>query len=41
MRMVRGEHLINAVWARDKTTLWNASEEIDGAALSSEVGKLQ
>ena len=22
MRMVRGEHLIDAVWARDKTTLW-------------------
>jgi len=24
MKMVRGEHLIDAVWARDKITLWNA-----------------
>ncbi len=24
MRMVRGDHLIDAVWARDRITLWNA-----------------
>ena len=28
MKMVRGEHLINAVWARDKTTLWNALKRL-------------
>ncbi|PJC50095.1 MAG: glycosyl transferase [Nitrosopumilales archaeon CG_4_9_14_0_2_um_filter_34_16] len=28
IRMVRGEHLINAVWARDKTTLWNALKRL-------------
>lgn len=28
MRMVRGEHLIEAVWARDKNTLWNALKRL-------------
>ena len=28
MKMVRGEHLINAVWARDKGTLWNALKRL-------------
>ena len=28
MRMVRGEHLIEAVWARDKSTLWNALKRL-------------
>ena len=28
MRMVRGEHLIDAVWARDKHTLWNALKRL-------------
>ena len=28
MRMVRGEHLIDAVWARDKSTLWNALKRL-------------
>ena len=28
MRMVRGEHLVNAVWARDATTLWNALKRL-------------
>ncbi len=28
IRMVRGEHLINAVWARDKGTLWNALKRL-------------
>ena len=28
MKMVRGEHLINAVWARDKSTLWNALKRL-------------
>ncbi|KAF6244679.1 glycosyltransferase [Nitrosopumilus sp. b2] len=28
MKMVRGEHLIDAVWARDKTTLWNALKRL-------------
>jgi cellulose synthase/poly-beta-1,6-N-acetylglucosamine synthase-like glycosyltransferase len=27
-KMVRGEHLINAVWARDKSTLWNALKRL-------------
>ena len=26
--MVRGEHLVNAVWARDATTLWNALKRL-------------
>jgi len=28
MKMVRGEHLVNAVWARDKDTLWNALKRL-------------
>ena len=28
MRMVRGEHLVDAIWARDKTTLWNALKRL-------------
>ena len=28
MKMVRGEHLISAIWARDKTTLWNALKRL-------------
>ena len=28
IKMVRGEHLINAVWARDKDTLWNALKRL-------------
>ena len=28
MRMVRGDHLIDAVWARDKRTLWNALKRL-------------
>ena len=28
MRMVRGEHLIDAVWARDRRTLWNALKRL-------------
>ena len=28
MKMVRGEHLIDAVWARDKHTLWNALKRL-------------
>lgn len=28
MRIVRGEHLIDAVWARDKITLWNALKRL-------------
>ncbi len=28
MRLVRGEHLIDAVWARDKDTLWDALKRL-------------
>jgi glycosyltransferase involved in cell wall biosynthesis len=28
MRIVRGDHLIEAVWARDKSTLWNALKRL-------------
>ncbi len=28
MKMVRGEHLIQAVWARDKSTLWDALKRL-------------
>jgi len=28
MKMVRGDHLIEAVWARDKGTLWNALKRL-------------
>ena len=28
MKMVRGEHLVEAIWARDKTTLWNALKRL-------------
>ena len=28
MKMVRGEHLVDAVWARDKRTLWNALKRL-------------
>tara|TARA_Y100001949_G_scaffold17209_1_gene12296 strand:+ start:121 stop:771 length:651 start_codon:yes stop_codon:yes gene_type:complete len=28
MRMVRGEHLVDAVWARDVSTLWNALKRL-------------
>ncbi len=28
MKLVRGEHLIEAVWARDKSTLWNALKRL-------------
>ena len=28
MRMVRGDHLIDAVWARDRITLWNALKRL-------------
>ena len=28
MKMVRGDHLIDAVWARDKTTLWHALKRL-------------
>ncbi len=28
VKMVRGEHLIEAVWARDRTTLWNALKRL-------------
>ena len=28
MRMVRGEHLIDAIWARDSSTLWNALKRL-------------
>lgn len=28
MKMVRGDHLIDAVWARDRSTLWNALKRL-------------
>ncbi|MFQ5440911.1 MAG: glycosyltransferase, partial [Nitrosopumilaceae archaeon] len=28
MKMVRGDHLIEAIWARDKSTLWNALKRL-------------
>ena len=28
MKMVRGDHLIKAIWARDKSTLWNALKRL-------------
>jgi len=28
IKMVRGEHLIDAIWARDKSTLWNALKRL-------------
>lgn len=28
MRMVRGEHLVDAIWARDGATLWNALKRL-------------
>lgn len=28
MKMVRGEHLVEAIWARDKSTLWNALKRL-------------
>ncbi|MBA4438736.1 MAG: glycosyltransferase [Nitrosopumilaceae archaeon] len=28
MKMVRGEHLVEAIWARDKITLWNALKRL-------------
>jgi len=28
MKMVRGEHLIDAIWARDKSTLWNGLKRL-------------
>ena len=28
MKMVRGEHLVEAVWARDRNTLWNALKRL-------------
>ncbi len=28
MRLVRGDHIIDAVWARDKSTLWNALKRL-------------
>jgi len=28
MKMVRAEHLISAIWARDKSTLWNALKRL-------------
>lgn len=28
MKMVRGDHMINAVWARDRSTLWNALKRL-------------
>ncbi len=28
MKMVRGDHLISAIWARDKSTLWNALKRL-------------
>ena len=28
IKMVRGEHLIEAIWARDKNTLWNALKRL-------------
>ena len=28
IKMVRGEHLIDAVWSRDKTSLWNALKRL-------------
>ncbi len=28
MKMVRGDHLIDAIWARDRTTLWNALKRL-------------
>jgi hypothetical protein len=28
MRMARGDHLIEAIWARDKSTLWNALKRL-------------
>ena len=28
IRMVRGEHMIDAVWARDRGTLWNALKRL-------------
>lgn len=28
LRMVRGEHLIKAIWARDRSTLWNALKRL-------------
>ena len=28
IKLVRGEHLVEAVWARDKTTLWNALKRL-------------
>lgn len=28
MKMVRGDHLISAIWARDRSTLWNALKRL-------------
>ncbi len=28
LRMVRGEHLVSAIWARDKESLWNALKRL-------------
>ena len=28
MKMVRGEHLVEAIWARDRDTLWNALKRL-------------
>jgi glycosyltransferase involved in cell wall biosynthesis len=28
MKMVRGDHLVDAIWARDKSTLWNALKRL-------------
>ena len=28
LKMVRGDHLIDAIWARDKSTLWNALKRL-------------
>ncbi len=28
MKMVRGDHLIDAIWARDRSTLWNALKRL-------------
>ena len=28
MKMVRGDHMIDAIWARDRTTLWNALKRL-------------
>ena len=35
MKMVRGEHLIDAVWARDKATLWDALKTINDSTIYS------